>query len=1161
MADPKNPPRNPINEPKERFVKTRAVADVLFKGIGGFMRGLGVDASHISVSPHQISAESPKTPQVSNKGNLGEASGVEEFQIPANPQLEDAIRQATSSRFDPDQHPDEAIQILNQGFVALTDHVKMGFDRVAIKFDEHAQNVTNQFHHMLHEYEDLQDRLKVLEVQSTLGDKKTLQDDIDKAELRKKLADLEDQIRNMSGSSGGGISPLALAGAGLGLAGFASSLLNGATVASIAALMWLKKQNPYHFRTGSDQKITDDQWLKMTPEQRKKAWEEFQNKDTALDLKKRGWSDEEIQAFEKKSPYNKMISSMWDVVTGNDVHDENFKKKNEQKEEQEKKYGTMFSLPEDMRKRFGYWDLLTKSPKQLREIMDNEKIPDAVPITPKTKTIEPQISIQKPNIPLPIEKPVIQPLSGEKDSGSLEDWSKGFNAVPVTEPPPPEKKKKPWYQYLNPFYKGSLEQQEEDAIPQHAKPVMYSPVKILDLENAQSKPPTAENALPDSILTSQPDIDIEKRNINLTSQESIELKATNNISLEGRFLKITADELDLDVKTLSFTGMTFDAIRQTQRPSGEPETSPSLLEKLKGYFGFGSSNAPLPQFDESGKRPISPLERMGEPSTGGYTGPGTGGGGIGPTGEQSPEGKLPGINLDKSGGGRVDPRLQRIVSEGSRMFMEKHPEYGIRTISGYRAGGYELHSGRKMGLEPGVGGAVDIQIYDKKTGKSLPNKGKIPPEIAKLYMEYQNYNKVAQEALYPNLNVRSGGFFRGGVAFDWMHTDWGSWKDPTGQAGFGNYNTGLNAQGASILGLPPGTGRMSPEERLEIRREQQSRGHLIQGTDYTPSQPRQQSEKLSDINPNQLAFVRGIGATESSFNRREAYSDRMNQSYNNKNVAAYGQRGADYGFYQTNAMDVDDAIRLGVDPEIAKHLNGGGRGGTSTYEQQTLAMHEYLSRKYPAEYAALKSGDPRAFEIARRKMAPQWFGLRDRPQVAYAEFSRASYQQIQQPTAVRNERIDSAFGALEQKPSPFAKLFTSPNERVASVFDAMQQPSPSQPATSLKPEEQAILQENVKGDWKKLEPTPEQKAETEDVWKRTDQQRNADGSFPMQGKQVTNPVPFKDIDRNAQSLAERYGSISGMPTNHPEAAGPSPGSDGYGDQKSNPDGGGGICAI
>lgn len=145
---------------------------------------------------------------------------------------------------------------------------------------------------------------------------------------------------------------------------------------------------------------------------------------------------------------------------------------------------------------------------------------------------------------------------------------------------------------------------------------------------------------------------------------------------------------------------------------------------------------------------------------------------------------------------------------------------------------------------------------------------------------------------------------------------------------------------------------------------------------------------LNGINRHQLAFIRGIGATETGFSQKEAYSEYLNKSHNNANVRKYGQSGADYGYYQTNELDVKDAIKRGVDPEIAKHLHGGGAGGKSTIEQQTLAMHEYLKVKYPKEYAAVASGRPEDLENARARMQGQWFGLKDRPDVARREFRK-----------------------------------------------------------------------------------------------------------------------------------------------------------------------------
>lgn|GEM_PF-1303684 len=115
------------------------------------------------------------------------------------------------------------------------------------------------------------------------------------------------------------------------------------------------------------------------------------------------------------------------------------------------------------------------------------------------------------------------------------------------------------------------------------------------------------------------------------------------------------------------------------------------------------------------------------------------------------------------------------------------------------------------------------------------------------------------------------------------------------------------------------------------------------------------TKSVNDIHSSQRAFLNGIARTESGFNTKEAYADYLNTADTNANVRKYGDIGADYGYYQNNGLDVQDAIRLGVDPDVAQHLNGGGKNGTSTLDQQTLAMHEYVSRKYPSSYENLKT--------------------------------------------------------------------------------------------------------------------------------------------------------------------------------------------------------------
>lgn len=182
---------------------------------------------------------------------------------------------------------------------------------------------------------------------------------------------------------------------------------------------------------------------------------------------------------------------------------------------------------------------------------------------------------------------------------------------------------------------------------------------------------------------------------------------------------------------------------------------------------------------------------------------------------------------------------------------------------------------------------------------------------------------------------------------------------------------------------------------------------------------------LKDIDPNQLSFLRGIGAGETGYNQKEAYSDVHNSpndvydaqgrriKVGNANVRKYGDRGADYGYYQNNEMDVEDAIKHGVPPEVARHLHGGGQGGKSTIQEQTLAMHEYIKRKYPEIYEGLKSGTPEAFEAARRAMEGKWFALRNnRPEVQEGFNRRYGDRNSIFPEVVDKDKLKSDQGNI-----------------------------------------------------------------------------------------------------------------------------------------------------
>lgn len=129
---------------------------------------------------------------------------------------------------------------------------------------------------------------------------------------------------------------------------------------------------------------------------------------------------------------------------------------------------------------------------------------------------------------------------------------------------------------------------------------------------------------------------------------------------------------------------------------------------------------------------------------------------------------------------------------------------------------------------------------------------------------------------------------------------------------------------------------------------------------------------LNSVDPNALKFIRSIGARETNFRKSEADSEQYNQAGNNSNVRKYGAVGADYGFFQTNQMDVQDAIRRGVPEHIAKALNNGDGKGGYTVEQQTYAMNEYLKKLNPAGYDAMVRGD---WDSANKAFKGKWPSL------------------------------------------------------------------------------------------------------------------------------------------------------------------------------------------
>jgi len=145
-----------------------------------------------------------------------------------------------------------------------------------------------------------------------------------------------------------------------------------------------------------------------------------------------------------------------------------------------------------------------------------------------------------------------------------------------------------------------------------------------------------------------------------------------------------------------------------------------------------------------------------------------------------------------------------------------------------------------------------------------------------------------------------------------------------------------------------------------------------------------------DLNDNLTKYAASIGARETGFGAKEANSDYYNavetvkgQSYRNSNVArgvksegltlAQSQaKYGDYGFFQTNQNDVEDAVRRGVPRDVASAMNNGGGRGNYSVAQQTNAIGQYIKKYKPEAAAAAARGD---WDTANSLLKGKWPSL------------------------------------------------------------------------------------------------------------------------------------------------------------------------------------------
>jgi hypothetical protein len=140
----------------------------------------------------------------------------------------------------------------------------------------------------------------------------------------------------------------------------------------------------------------------------------------------------------------------------------------------------------------------------------------------------------------------------------------------------------------------------------------------------------------------------------------------------------------------------------------------------------------------------------------------------------------------------VNPRLAKLIETF------KYGPYGVRSTSGFRSGDPRQH---------GKGNALDVELYDPKTGAALNNYQ--DPTTFSAYQQYANelYRYAMQSDPELAKALRWGGYFSGDKnqygALDLMHFD--AAGNDIGMAG-GSWEGGLTPEQAKLWGLSPGGG-------------------------------------------------------------------------------------------------------------------------------------------------------------------------------------------------------------------------------------------------------------------------------------------------------------------------------------------------------------------
>jgi hypothetical protein len=324
--------------------------------------------------------------------------------------------------------------------------------------------------------------------------------------------------------------------------------------------------------------------------------------------------------------------------------------------------------------------------------------------------------------------------------------------------------------------------------------------------------------------------------------------------------------------------------------------------------------------------------------------------------------------------------------------------------------------------------AKDVQISGQKFGQSNQKSfGRQPTQKAQ-QQEYQQNLPLPPTQQVPRQNYDPG------EATRIQRGSPGGYPKQSGAGSFGSQYSSPQSPPFETKDPSVAIPQIEPNRVPDQAKEQGglNKKGIFPGTSSNEGSEVPQS--LEHINPNQLKFLRAMGATESSWGRGEAYSEKYSQPSNNANVRKMGEDGKDYGYFQNNAQQVKEAVeKYGMDPELAKHLHGGGAGGKSTPEQQTAAMHDYLSRKWPQLWERVKTGDPSAIQAAKEAMQGTWFGLRDswhKPEVQSILRGR-----VTSGMTSKASEIEKGAGVQGSKSSPLINLNRVPGSDGKGNFD------------------------------------------------------------------------------------------------------------------------------